>query len=134
MSKKLLILFRFIFFFRVFQIFALITSALILSINVYFISDYVFSRLGSEWYIIMVLAPITFAYVLFVLYLVSLCVSFLWLYYWNFNNLQVSLTMISAYNLKILVVIVFRPALLENHIIKKTKLNLIVSYLTTDKL
>ncbi|CCD70800.1 NRAMP-like transporter smf-1 [Caenorhabditis elegans] len=58
---------------KVFQIFALITSALILSINVYFISDYVFSRLGSEWYIIMVLAPITFAYVLFVLYLALYC-------------------------------------------------------------
>lgn len=58
---------------KVFQIFALITSALILSINVYFISDYVFSRLGSEWYIIMALAPITFAYVLFVLYLALYC-------------------------------------------------------------
>ncbi|KAF1748168.1 hypothetical protein GCK72_024635 [Caenorhabditis remanei] len=58
---------------KLFQIFALITSALILSINVYFISDYVSSRLGTEWYVIMVLAPITVCYVLFVLYLAIYC-------------------------------------------------------------
>lgn len=58
---------------KLFQIFALITSALILSINVYFISDYVSSRLGTEWYIIMVLAPVTVFYVLFVLYLAIYC-------------------------------------------------------------
>lgn len=58
---------------KLFQIFALITSALILSINVYFISDYVSSRLGTEWYVIMVLAPITVFYVLFVLYLAIYC-------------------------------------------------------------
>ncbi|EGT43135.1 CBN-SMF-1 protein [Caenorhabditis brenneri] len=58
---------------KLFQIFALITSALILSINVYFIADYVSSRLGSEWYVIMVLAPVTVFYVLFVLYLAIYC-------------------------------------------------------------
>uniref|UniRef100_A0A1I7SXC7 Protein Malvolio n=1 Tax=Caenorhabditis tropicalis TaxID=1561998 RepID=A0A1I7SXC7_9PELO len=58
---------------KLFQIFALITSAVILSINVYFIADYVSSLLGTEWYVIMVLAPITLFYVLFVLYLAIYC-------------------------------------------------------------
>ncbi|CAI2357306.1 unnamed protein product [Caenorhabditis sp. 36 PRJEB53466] len=58
---------------KLFQIFALTTSALILTINVYFISDYVSSRLGTEWYIIMILAPVTVFYVLFVIYLAAYC-------------------------------------------------------------
>ncbi|PIC18842.1 hypothetical protein B9Z55_024593 [Caenorhabditis nigoni] len=58
---------------KLFQIFALTTSAIILSINVYFISDYVSSRLGTEWYVIMVLAIVTVFYVLFVLYLAIYC-------------------------------------------------------------
>ncbi|UMM42164.1 hypothetical protein L5515_018100 [Caenorhabditis briggsae] len=58
---------------KLFQIFALTTSAIILSINVYFIFDYVSSRLGTEWYVIMVLAIVTVFYVLFVLYLAIYC-------------------------------------------------------------
>ncbi|CAO4385736.1 unnamed protein product [Caenorhabditis nigoni] len=58
---------------KLFQIFALTTSAIILSINVYFISDYVSSRLGTEWYVIMVLAIVTVFYVFFVLYLAIYC-------------------------------------------------------------
>uniref|UniRef100_A0A8R1DTE8 Protein Malvolio n=1 Tax=Caenorhabditis japonica TaxID=281687 RepID=A0A8R1DTE8_CAEJA len=58
---------------KAFQIFALATSAVILSINVYFISDYVSSRLGTDWYILIVLAPITTCYVVFVIYLAIYC-------------------------------------------------------------
>uniref|UniRef100_A0A1I7WA82 Sodium-coupled neutral amino acid transporter 10 n=1 Tax=Heterorhabditis bacteriophora TaxID=37862 RepID=A0A1I7WA82_HETBA len=54
---------------KAFQIFALVTSAIILTINVYFIIDYVSISLGSEWYVYMALVVPTTAYILFVGYL-----------------------------------------------------------------
>ena len=58
------------FIFRAFQVFALIAAAAILSINVYFIIDYVTEQLGTEWYIFVGLGIPTVAYICFVIYLV----------------------------------------------------------------
>lgn len=58
-------------FYRSFQTFALIAAAIILSINVYFIFDYVTSSLGTEWFVLATLAAPTVLYMAFVAYLVS---------------------------------------------------------------
>lgn len=62
--------------FRSFQIFALLTAGVILSINIYFITDYVSYTLGSQWYIYVILAIPTTAYILFIAYLVSSYTTF----------------------------------------------------------
>ncbi|CAI5454638.1 unnamed protein product [Caenorhabditis angaria] len=56
-----------------FQIFAISASAIILSINVYFIYDYVSSNLGTEWYVLIIFLPATLAYITFVVYLTIYC-------------------------------------------------------------
>ncbi|CAB3400327.1 unnamed protein product [Caenorhabditis bovis] len=58
---------------RSFQLFALSASAVILSINVYFICEYVSSVIGSQWYVIIGLVPPTLLYIAFVGYLTVYC-------------------------------------------------------------
>ncbi|CAD6187182.1 unnamed protein product [Caenorhabditis auriculariae] len=60
---------------KVTQIFALVTTVVILSINVYFIIDYVTTALGNSWYIFTVLSLPTVLYLLFVAYLAVYCLA-----------------------------------------------------------
>lgn len=59
--------------FRAFQTFALIAAAVILSINIYFIVDYVAAALGTSWYVYAAMALPTILYIGFILYLVRFC-------------------------------------------------------------
>lgn len=90
--------------FRAFQVFALIAAAAILSINVYFIIDYVTEQLGTEWYIFVGLGIPTVAYICFVIYLViSALIYFLtktlddllsrrlWFNQWGHKNIRIQL-------------------------------------------
>ncbi|VDL70399.1 unnamed protein product [Nippostrongylus brasiliensis] len=54
---------------RSFQFFALVAATVILSINIYFIVDYVTSSLGTEWFVLTILAAPTIIYLVFVAYL-----------------------------------------------------------------
>uniref|UniRef100_A0AC35F9G3 Uncharacterized protein n=1 Tax=Panagrolaimus sp. PS1159 TaxID=55785 RepID=A0AC35F9G3_9BILA len=58
---------------KAFQIFALIVAALVLSINFYFSFDYITSSLGTEWYAWLILTIPGFIYLMFVIYLVLVC-------------------------------------------------------------
>ncbi|KAK5984154.1 Natural resistance-associated macrophage protein 2 [Trichostrongylus colubriformis] len=58
---------------RSFQLFAVIATSIILSINVYFIFDYVTSSLGTEWFILVILSAPTAVYVIFIAYLATYC-------------------------------------------------------------
>ncbi|CAJ0942287.1 unnamed protein product, partial [Mesorhabditis belari] len=58
---------------RGFQIFACTASALVISINIYFIYDYITSTLGKEWYVLMPLFGATLLYFSFICYLAVYC-------------------------------------------------------------
>ncbi|WKY14276.1 hypothetical protein Q1695_000096 [Nippostrongylus brasiliensis] len=58
---------------RSFQFFALVAATVILSINIYFIVDYVTSSLGTEWFVLTILAAPTIIYLVFVAYLTMYC-------------------------------------------------------------
>uniref|UniRef100_A0A8R1E0T5 Protein Malvolio n=1 Tax=Caenorhabditis japonica TaxID=281687 RepID=A0A8R1E0T5_CAEJA len=55
------------------QIFALMSSVFIIAINSYFIYDTVHERLGTEWYVLVGVIPVTILYALFVFYLSVYC-------------------------------------------------------------
>ncbi|VDM58319.1 unnamed protein product [Angiostrongylus costaricensis] len=58
---------------RSFQIFALVAATVIIAINIYFIFDYVISVIGSQWFVLAILAVPTVIYVMFIGYLVVYC-------------------------------------------------------------
>ncbi|KAJ1363452.1 Manganese transporter smf1 [Parelaphostrongylus tenuis] len=58
---------------RSFQIFALVAATIIIAINIYFIFDYVISSIGSEWFVLAILAIPTVVYVMFIGYLAVYC-------------------------------------------------------------
>lgn len=59
--------------FRAFQIFALCTAAIVLSINFYFSSTFIISSLGTQWYSWVLLTVPGFIYLMFIIYLVIVC-------------------------------------------------------------
>ncbi|KAI1732399.1 natural resistance-associated macrophage protein [Ditylenchus destructor] len=60
---------------RTFQISALCISMAVISINLYFSTDYILNSLGTEWYVwILLIIPCIF-YVTFVLYLIFICLQ-----------------------------------------------------------
>uniref|UniRef100_F1KZ55 NRAMP-like transporter smf-1 n=1 Tax=Ascaris suum TaxID=6253 RepID=F1KZ55_ASCSU len=60
---------------RSFQAFALLISFVVIVINLYFFTDYVTSRLGTAWFIVLVMLVPTLIYFTFVCYLVCSCIS-----------------------------------------------------------
>uniref|UniRef100_A0A915AD92 Uncharacterized protein n=1 Tax=Parascaris univalens TaxID=6257 RepID=A0A915AD92_PARUN len=60
---------------RSFQVFALLISFVVIVINLYFFTDYVTSRLGTAWFILLVMLVPTLVYFIFVCYLVFSCIS-----------------------------------------------------------
>jgi len=56
-------------------VFALGISALVISINLYFSTDYILSALGTEWYVWLLMVPLCVFYMALVLYLIVTCLQ-----------------------------------------------------------
>ncbi|VIO86476.1 Uncharacterized protein BM_BM13827 [Brugia malayi] len=60
---------------RFFQISALLVSCIVIFINLYFFADYITGELGNTWYIWIVLLIPSLAYLIFVCYLLFVCLA-----------------------------------------------------------
>uniref|UniRef100_A0A914ELP4 Uncharacterized protein n=1 Tax=Acrobeloides nanus TaxID=290746 RepID=A0A914ELP4_9BILA len=60
---------------RPFQIFAIMISIVVISINLYFSTDYILSNLGGAWYVWVLMIIACILYVVFVSYLALICLQ-----------------------------------------------------------
>jgi len=60
---------------RIFQGFALFISMIVISINLYFSTDYIVNALGTDWYVWILLIVPSVVYLAFVLYLIFVCLQ-----------------------------------------------------------
>uniref|UniRef100_A0A915EH85 Uncharacterized protein n=1 Tax=Ditylenchus dipsaci TaxID=166011 RepID=A0A915EH85_9BILA len=60
---------------RLFQGCALLVSMIVISINLYFSTDYILSSLGNHWYVWILLTIPSTTYLAFVLYLIFTCLQ-----------------------------------------------------------